>query len=103
MYLSFDHIVSQAALTNEDNIELLLTQNQYEYNAIDFSELEHSFFLYKPVAYYKKKQKFDYQINTFNSLEHLKFNIQNHTVLNFKPSLLQIVINEISIQKSHCI
>lgn len=51
----------------------------------------------------KKKHDFEYQIKNQNLLEQLKFRVQEYAVLNFKPILLQIVINEISIQKSHCI
>ena len=88
---------------NDYNIELLLKQNQYEYDSIDFNQLKQSFSLYKTVTSYKKNQKFDYQINNQNSLEQQKFNTQKHTIQSFRPILLQIVINEILIQKSHCI
>ncbi len=103
LYISFDHIISQGSLANDIKIELLLTQNQYEYDSIDFDQLKQSFSLYETVTSYKKSQKFVYQINNQNSLEQLKFNAQKHTILRFKPILLQIVINEILNQKSHCI
>jgi hypothetical protein len=103
LYISFDHIISQDSLTNDNKIELLLTQNQHEYYSIDFNQLKQSSSQYETVTSYKKSQKFVYQINNQNSLEQLKFNTQKHTVLSLKPILLRIVINEILIQKSHCI
>ena len=103
LYISFDQIISQDSLVNDYKIELLLTQNQYKYDSIDFNQLKHSFSLYKTVTSYKKNKKFVYKINNQNSLDQLKFNTQKHTIISFKPILLQIVINEILIQKSHCI
>jgi len=103
LYISFDFIISQDSLANIHKTELLLTQNQYDYDTIDFNQLKLSFSLYETVASYKKNQKFVYQINNQNTLEQLKFNTQKHTVLSFKPILLQIAINEVLIQKSHCI
>ncbi|MGB5382576.1 MAG: hypothetical protein WBN19_01900 [Lutimonas sp.] len=101
LYISFDHIISQESLTTDHNIELLLTQKQND--TIDFNQFKQSFSLNKPVVSYEKNQKFDHLINNKNSSEQLKFNIQNNNALSFKPILLQIVINEISILKSHCI
>ena len=99
LYISFDHIISQDSHANDNKIELLLTQNQYEYYSIDFNQLKQSFSPYETIRSHKKNQKFVYQINNQNSLEQLKFNTQKHTILNLKPILLPIVLNEILIQK----
>ena len=99
--ISFDHIINQESLATDHKIELLLTQ--YENEIIDFNQFKQSFSLYKSLASYKENQKFDYLINNKNLSEQLKLITQNNTALSFKPILLQILINEISILKSHCI
>lgn len=101
LYVSFDHFISQNTLPVDYNIELLVNENGN--NLIDFNKLKLPFLLYESVISYKKAQRFNHQINNLNSLEQLKFDTQKHTVLNFKPILLQIAIHEILIQKSHCI
>lgn len=104
LYLSFDHFGSQDSIANNYNIELpLIAQNKFDNESIDYNQLKQSFSLCKPVRLYKKNHKFNYQTNNQNALEQIKFRDQKHNILNFKSTLLQIVINEISIQKSHCI
>ncbi len=103
LYTLVDNVVCQDSLANDNQIELLLIQNQYECDSVDFDQLNQSFSLYETVSFYKKNQNLDYQINSQNSLEQLRFNTQKHTSLNFKSTLLQIVCNEILIQTSHCI
>jgi hypothetical protein len=103
LYLSFDYTISQESSSNDYNIELIITQNQNENDVINFDQLGQSFSFDKPVQFYKGTFNFECNIQKENLLDQLKFRIQEHTVLNYKSILLQIVINEISIQKSHFI
>jgi len=103
LYTSFDFIISQEFNKSTNNIELIITLTHPVNDSIDFEQLKQSNSFYKPETFYNKKHNFYNQINNKNLLEQINFNAQKYTVLNFKPTLLQILINEISIQKSHCI
>lgn len=103
LHVSFDHITSQNSVCNAYNIELLISKNKHEKNAINFKCLKQSISSKVPVISYLKNEKFEYKINIQNALDQLKHSTQKQSVLYFKSILLQIVINDISIQKSHCI
>lgn len=104
VHISFDHIINTSSFSHRDTIELLRTPNQYhEYNVTDFKQIEASFLSYLPKSSYKTLQKPNYQIYTQNVLYFLKFNSQKLISISLKTAVLQIVLNEISIQKSHCI
>lgn len=104
VHISFDHIINTSSFSNSYTTELLCTINQYhEYNVTGFKQIEVPFLSYLPKAYYKILQKTDYQIHTQNVLYFLKFNSQKLISISLKTTILQIVINEISIQNSHCI
>ena len=103
VYISLDHIIIKDNIANNYSIELLIEQNQDQNDTVSYKHLSQSFSLHEVGTIFKKNPKFEYRINTYCSLEQITFSSQNRTALSYKPILLQISINEISIQKSHCI
>jgi len=99
--LCFDYIGERESHTNDYHIALILAQNHYENDSVDFDLFKPSFSLCKPILSDKKIHNLDCQINIQNLLDELKFHTQEYTVLNFKSILLQIVLNDISNQNSH--
>jgi hypothetical protein len=89
--------------TNDHKVELIIKQHKNENDVINFDQLYQSFSPVFPVKLLKKTPDFEYFIQNKNLSDQLKLHFQELSILNFKPTLLQIVLNEISIQKSHCI
>lgn len=101
--ISFEYLTSQNSKTNDNNVELILTAQQLTNDSIHFDQFTHFFSSCEPKSFYKKTLKFKHQISNQNLLLQQRFCKQKHIALNFKADFLQITINEISIQKSHCI
>jgi hypothetical protein len=104
LFISFEFASSQEFIANDFNIELLIANSQYKNKPIDFvDQLNQTIEVNQPIYNFNKIHDFENQIDTQNSLIHLKIRTRKFVVLNYTSILNKIVLNEISIQKFHCI
>jgi len=93
----FSYVIGQNTSRYNNPITLVLTQNTKVSNAITFRQAIHTS---TPTI---KKPDFSPLIKNTQILAQLKYRTQNQLTLDFKTTRLQIVLNDISIQKNHCI
>lgn len=103
--ISLDYVRQQDTTLNSHKVELLLvTENTSENDTINFNQLKKSFPLNTLVTIADQdNKKINCQIKNQNTLLRIVFRLQQHQNLKFKDALLQKLINEISIERLHCI
>ena len=100
LYASSDFTTRQAPITNDYTIARVFTHDQSISNAVTLHKVTHSFSVCKSTI---SIHQFEHHLRTQNLLNQLQLSTQNHMILGLKPILLPIVLNEVSIQKSHCL
>lgn len=96
--LSLD-VTTPITTNNPISVELVWSQSKTENDAFKI----HQITLLNAQTQYKKSIDYDYLIEYEKRHNYSRFCIQKQSVLKYKSSLLKIVLNDISIVKSHCI
>ncbi|MCF7559994.1 hypothetical protein L3X39_05035 [Sabulilitoribacter multivorans] len=96
--LSLD-VTAPITTNNPIGIELVWSQSKTENGVFKI----HQIASLNAQTQFKRSIDYDYLIENEKRLNYSRFCIQSQSVLRYKSSLLKIVLNDISIVKSHCI